>query len=75
MAYEPSVYRKAIQEKLKHIEISAYLQKYRSDILSKGKCRGHRIFDDDPFENVLWGNSTEMPLIPNSFAEYDQLFW
>lgn len=48
MAYEPSVYRKAIQEKLKHIEISAYLQKYRSDILPKGKCRGHRVFDDDP---------------------------
>jgi len=41
MAYETSIHGEATQEKQKHIEISAHLQKYRSDILPKGKCNGH----------------------------------
>ncbi|XP_020601123.1 utrophin-like isoform X3 [Orbicella faveolata] len=37
MAYETSIYREVIQEKQKHYEISVHLQKYKSDVLSKGE--------------------------------------
>ena len=35
-----------IQEKLKHTEISVHLQRHKSDILPKGKCRSHVLFDE-----------------------------
>ena len=35
-----------IQEKLKHTEVSVHLQKHKSDVLPKGKCRSHVLFDE-----------------------------
>lgn len=52
MAYETSIYREVIQEKQKHYEISVHLQKYKSDVLSKGKRNDHQL-SDETLENVL----------------------
>ena len=57
MACESSIHREATQEKQKHTEINSHFQKYRSDILPKGKCDGHGVFNES-LQNLLWRNSS-----------------
>lgn len=69
MAYETSVHKEATQEKQKHIGINTHLQKYRSDMLPKGKpCNGHGLFNES-LQNLYCSEIVELSLIYSSLAE------